>query len=335
MTFLFDKCSFHSLVSPHSDVCILLDTLSLLQHITFPTHIKGNTLDCVITNCKANIISNTISSSLISDNFSITFNIDIPKSHIISNACSYRRIYSINTNIIISDFNDIVFPGIYITQLNDILDLLLNKHTPLVTPNISNMHRAPWYNTTLANLKHRTRYYERYFVKVRSDISYELFRKVRSEYRNSIKEFKIKYIKNTIEYCAINSRKFYSLINKLTGRKNNIIVFNIPDNKICSTFITHFRDKITMICDTIKIAKFNISINLNQFAPDFIPDSNFSRNYSFSDFYMVSDSEIHDLIMSSSSTSPNNILTLSLIKKLSYILVPHYCSIVNFFFIHF
>ena len=36
------------------------------------------------------------------------------------------------------------------------------------------------------------------------------------------------------------------------------------------------------------------------------------------------------LIMSSSSASPNDILTLSLIKKLSYILVPNYCSIVNF-----
>ena len=45
---------------------------------------------------------------------------------------------------------------------------------------------------------------------------------------------------------------------------------------------------------------------------------------------MVSDSEIYDLIMSSSSTSPNDILPRSLIKKLSYILVPHYCSIISF-----
>ena len=81
---------------------------------------------------------------------------------------------------------------------------------------------------------------------------------------------------------------------------------------------------------TITITKSNVSTNLYPFAPDFIPDSNFSRNYSFSDFYMVSDSEIYDLIMSSSSTSPNDILPLSLINKLSYTLVPHYCSIVNF-----
>ena len=60
-------------------------------------------------------------------------------------------------------------------------------------------------------------------------------------------------------------------------------------------------DKITMICDTITISKSNISINLDPFVPDFIPDSNLSRNYSFSDFDMVSDSEIYDLIMSSSS----------------------------------
>ena len=116
-------------------------SLSLLQHITFPTHIKGNTLDYVITNCKTNIISNTISSSLISDYFSIVFNIDISKIHIIANACSYRIIDSIDTNICVSDFNDLVFPGIDIAQLNGILDLLLNKHAPVVTPNISNTHR--------------------------------------------------------------------------------------------------------------------------------------------------------------------------------------------------
>ena len=45
---------------------------------------------------------------------------------------------------------------------------------------------------------------------------------------------------------------------------------------------------------------------------------------------MVSDSEVYELIMLSSLTSPNDILPLSLIKKLSYILVLYYCSIVNF-----
>ena len=58
-----------------------------------------------------------------------------------------------------------------------------------------------------------------------------------------------------------------------------------------------------MIYDTIKIAKSNISINLDPITPDFIPGSNLSINCSFSDFYMFS--EICDLIMSSSSTSPN------------------------------
>ena len=82
-----------------------------------------------------------------------------------------------------------VFPGIDITILNGILDLLLNKHAPLVTPKIYNTHRAYWYNKTLANLKCRTRYHGRSF-KGRYDISYELFRKVNSEYRNSIKDLK-------------------------------------------------------------------------------------------------------------------------------------------------
>ena len=46
-----------------------------------------------------------------------------------------------------------------------------------------------------------------------------------------------------------------------------------------------------MICDTIKLAKYNICINLEPFSPDFIPNSNFLRNYSFSDVYIMSNSE--------------------------------------------
>ena len=76
-----------------------------------------------------------------------------------------------------------------------------------------------------------------------------------------------------------------------------------------------------MICDTIKIAKSNISINLDPFSPEFIPDSNFSSNYSFSDIYMVSDSVIYDLIISSSSTSPNDILQLMIFY---HVLLKHF-----------
>ena len=36
-----------------------------------------------------------------------------------------------------------------------------------------------------------------------------------------------------------------------------------------------------MIYDTIKLDKSNISINLDTFAHDFIPNSNFPQNYSF------------------------------------------------------
>ena len=44
-----------------------------------------------------------------------------------------------------------------------------------------------------------------------------------------------------------------------------------------------------MIYDTVTFAISNININLDPFTCDFIRDSNCSCNYSFSDFYIVSD----------------------------------------------
>ena len=67
--------------------------------------------------------------------------------------------------------------------------------------------------------------------------------------------------------------------------KEEQCLLNIPNHKICSTFIKYIWNKITMICDTIEIAKSNISINFDPFPPDFITDSNFPRNYSFSNVY--------------------------------------------------
>ena len=112
--------------------------------------------------------------------------------------------------------------------------------------------------------------------------------------------------------------------------KKKISLTTIHNHKICSTFIKHFPDKITMVCGTIELTKSNISINLVSFASDFIHDSNFIRNYIFSDFYTISYSIVYNLIMLSSSTSSNNSIPLGNIKNLDYILVPYYYSIGNF-----
>ena len=49
----------------------LLYTMSLKQHVDFPTHIHGNCLDLILTHEDSSIIKSTIPSDLITDHFAI------------------------------------------------------------------------------------------------------------------------------------------------------------------------------------------------------------------------------------------------------------------------
>ena len=57
-----------------------------------------------------------------------------------------------------------------------------------------------------------------------------------------------------------------------------------------------------MICDNINIYNYNryklpINITFDPFSHDFISDTNFPQNYSFSDNHIVSDLEVYEFIM--------------------------------------
>ena len=57
---------------------LMVDTLNMLnlkQHVDFPTHTGGNTLDLIISPTDSNMISNPIRGSLITDHYSLNFQI--------------------------------------------------------------------------------------------------------------------------------------------------------------------------------------------------------------------------------------------------------------------
>ena len=321
---------FNSSLTPHSDFRDISDTLSLIQHISFPTHIKCNIIDYIFTNSSVSLISKTYCHSLVSDHFAIVFDLVTQYSQSESNIGSYRILSSIDIPNFSNDFNELVFPGIDISQMNDILSVLLDAHAPLVIPKRSNSHKAPLYNRYLDKLKRTTRCHERTFLKYRSEISYNAYRNARSEYRSSIKELKMRYIKSKISSLSINSRQFFNFTNNLTGRKQKPSLPNSPKEIICYEFIKYFHDKITSVCECIKSEKNKFGNKLNPLASIFILYSDSNLTYSFNSFNMTSTMEVYQLITTSTSTSPSDSIPISLIKKLAPILAPYYCSIVNF-----
>ena len=78
--------NFHQLLYEHF----------LTQHVSFPTHIHGNTLDLIITPSDYTTLSNIHRDLLISDHYAICFTLAFPIPHIPIQFTKYRNISSIN-----------------------------------------------------------------------------------------------------------------------------------------------------------------------------------------------------------------------------------------------
>ncbi|XP_063340822.1 uncharacterized protein LOC134635361 [Pelmatolapia mariae] len=136
-----------------------LDSFGFKQHINFPTHTKGHTLDLVCCsgltpfNCKADEL-------LISDHLLLSFNIKMTFS-ITKNlrTISFRNIKKINPATLSFAFSSHLHFHNLLTQedlvsyYNSSLNSILNSVAPLKTKSVSFSQSAPWFTAELRLLK--------------------------------------------------------------------------------------------------------------------------------------------------------------------------------------
>ena len=92
--FHFDKHDSPNIIKLNN----ILESFSLVQHISFPTHEKGHTLDVIITKSTSPIIPSEVAKGpLLTDHFAIRCVLDVPEITLKSKRkIAYRYIYSID-----------------------------------------------------------------------------------------------------------------------------------------------------------------------------------------------------------------------------------------------
>ena len=147
----------------------ILDSFDLHQHVDFPTHIHGHSLDLMICSPGCNVLS-VSASDLISDHVSVVANLQIPSNHsrTIPQTIKYRKLQSINMKAFKADIQNsdlIRYPITNATELalqyDSVLHTLINLHAPLVTKKISIKPPNPWMTLTILTSKRYRRYLER------------------------------------------------------------------------------------------------------------------------------------------------------------------------------
>ena len=131
------------------------------QHITFPTHTSGNTIDVIISPSDSSLISSTNQSLLISEHFAINFTLSFPLPLDQSFIRNYRNISSINIKEFMKStfirLNYLTSHSLYIEplfdDLNTSLKLFLDFHAPLNISKTRKIFHQSWFGSELSTLK--------------------------------------------------------------------------------------------------------------------------------------------------------------------------------------
>ena len=287
---------------------VILCTNKLFNSIQF-----NGWIDIVLTSINSQIyISEITRGELITDHYIIKFNINIKKNVPIVKLIKYRSINKIN----IKDFIDNILSSLEgnilsSLVLNDCLTSTLDKFAPIKRLNITYHAHSPWYNNELEAMKRKLRRFEKIYNKTNSQFNYNNFNTIRKQYRQLLNHTKTCFIKDKINIYGKNTKKIYSLINRLSNNYSPTRYPTYTIELLPNIFANFFDDKIKNIVQSINDIKHKIPIYI-------IPLYNTAKSY-FLNFKSPSSYEISILVKICKSSYPHND---SLPKQLTDLIEP-------------
>jgi len=308
----------------------LLHSHNLNQHVTFPTHKLGNTLDLVIVPC-ASSLSPVLSTHPVrpADHFPVLsrFQLSIPDSPPIA-IRTFRRIRSIDVDKFMSDLSSeplIINPPSTLSHLigsyDSTLTRLLDKHAPLISKPIQSRPSNPWFTPYLHHLKTARRRLEKAWKHSANSFNLSRLRLVTNLYHRSIINAKKLYNASLIGANKSQPRKLWQAVNNILHRKPpSILPTTIPVVSLADKFASFFTDKITNLHSHLASGASTSSPHIQ---PPITPSE-------LSAFRPASIDEVIKLICQAPNKQCDmDPIPMSLLKQCCHILAPVITNIVN------
>ena len=193
-----------------------LYSLNLQQHVTAPTHVKGHTLDLIITRDTSDIISPIqYHPPVMSDHNPLLFHLLSPKPPPVKKTISFRKIKNIDIEKFKQDLSVtplITAPGTtldtLVTQYLDTLSSLLDRHAPVITKEVHIQPHMPWFNECILAAKREHRKAERRWCKSKLQEHLEQLQEVRKEVNRLVEQAKVEYYQGHIAEHARDQKAF-------------------------------------------------------------------------------------------------------------------------------
>ena len=308
----------------------LLDTFNLKQHVTFPTHSSGHTLDLLITRTSSSCISSVdYTNPHLSDHSAILSVISIPSPSRSPRITKHIRNFK---SIDISSFcNDILSSPLYsspatnldsyLHQFTSTLSSILDKHAPFKTVTCPSNNSKPFITEEIRKQKSKRSRLETKYRNSRTDEDKVTFNKQSRYVAQMITKSRRTYYRNLIVRCSDQPKKLWSALDALLSRTipPSLPSFTSASN-LASSFLQFFNDKITKLCTSLP----TFPTSQSPHTPPLVPPPQLTV------FTPATSDEVRRLILSSSNaTCPLDIIPTHLLKSCIDCLILPITSLIN------
>jgi hypothetical protein len=243
------------------DALILTDMMQALgfeQHVNFPTHKAGNTLDLVFTECinRINILE-VMPGPILSDHTMVLLRTEIQRSDVTVEISKCRNLSKLNAKKCFEDCNFETLKsdelesliGVFEQRLSQVLDI----HAPAKERRIVKRKNYPWFNTEIKEMRRNLRRRERVWRRYGEPHHWKALASQRATYKKTLFHAKVTTISEKVKQCEGNMKHLYNLAAELTGTtKKNPMPSGKTDEELAEDFVEYFMDKIQKIRDELK-----------------------------------------------------------------------------------
>ncbi len=308
----------------------LLFSLGLVNHVWFPTHNKGHTLDLIVTRNNDEIVLTTPTAGyFISDRCFVNTRLKLPRPELRLETVKCRKVKSMDfvsfkseLASVCTELISIEDPKLLAAAYNEKLRECLDDHAPITTKSFLVRPKVPWYDPCLKDLKRIRRKHERAWEKCKSDDELKsLFQQARNKYGAQLCYNKTHYFSGAVNSAKGDQKKLYSIISSLTVVKNsNPLPPHSDVYQLAQDFGNTFVNKIDNIRKDIEMQTIP--------HPPSLPQTTASKE--LSNFVPLTDEQVREMIFKCKSASCDlDPIPTDLLKQCIDILLPVLTKMIN------
>eukprot|EP00745_Piridium_sociabile_P012062 TRINITY_DN18726_c0_g1_i1.p1 TRINITY_DN18726_c0_g1~~TRINITY_DN18726_c0_g1_i1.p1 ORF type:complete len:1158 (-),score=142.61 TRINITY_DN18726_c0_g1_i1:196-3669(-) len=250
-------------------LCDQLDMFSITQTVSEPTHISNHILDLVMHKNFDNLIHSTRTvHDLASDHYSILCHLAIQKPKRPAKFVSTRSVSKIDHNKFSNDIIQFVTPNMCISELNNTLITIFDKHAPVHQFKVRDKS-TPWYNVVadqLSELKRERRRAERRWVSSPSTVSAQIYDTAKEKVTNLVDNAKSSFYSSLVS-SSTNCKQLFHNMSSLLGKTKKVSLPTVSDiNVLPNMFADFFRNKILMIRNSFPSVSQSVTSNSVSFS---------------------------------------------------------------------